>query len=161
MTPAIRIQARSPRGHRRCGLRHLAKPVLHPPGTFSPDDFRTLCDDPRLLVEIVGDLAMDVLTGPEIAATMGGLTATGGHFAGWQVPAGWDVSATAADAPESMAPADGQISEIPAQLAPAEASAADAGASEPEPAASETSDVQTDAAPPEKPPARGRKAKEA
>mgnify|MGYP000858757289 FL=1 len=88
MTPAVSITAPSPKGHRRAGVRHPTTPVLHPPGTFTDDDIQALRDDPRLLVEVVGGLAMGVLAPEEIAATMGGDTATGGMFSGWEIRPG-------------------------------------------------------------------------
>jgi hypothetical protein len=99
MTPAIRIRARSPRGHCRCGVRHPPTPTLHPPGAFSPEQVNVLLDDPALVVEVVGELAMGALTGSEIATVMAGAFREGTVLTGWE--------AHAPNPPPAAAPEDG------------------------------------------------------
>ncbi len=138
MTPAVRIQAWSPRGHCRAGVRHPATAVLHPPGTFTAEQIDTLRDDPRLLVEIVGDLAMGSLTGPEIATVMADAFQEGTVLTGWEAH------------PVSPPPPDDGEPPTPDPVASASEAPTD----------SET----TDPVPPDEPaarPARARKAKEA
>ena len=63
MTPAVRIQARRAAGHRRCGRRHPAAPVLHPAGTFTAAEIAALLADPVLIVE-----ALDAADAPDASA---------------------------------------------------------------------------------------------
>lgn len=53
MTPALRIQARPAAGIRRCGVRHPAEAVDHPPGAFTSGQVATLLRDPDLVVEVI------------------------------------------------------------------------------------------------------------
>lgn len=100
MTPAIRVRARSPRGHCRCGVRHPPTPTLHPPGAFSPEQVDVLLNDPALVVDVVGELAMGALTGSEIATVMADvLFPNGGVLTGWE--------AHAPNPPPAAAPEDG------------------------------------------------------
>lgn len=140
MTPAVRITATSPKGHRRAGVRHSTTPTLHPPGTFTDEQIAALRDDPRLLVEVVGELAMGALTGPEIATVMADAFRDGTVLTGWEAH---PVSPGAPPVSEPHAPE----SEAPTGI--------DAG---------DGSAVSADAAPTDEPaarPARARKAKEA
>jgi hypothetical protein len=50
--PALRIAARRA-GFRRAGLAHPAQPVLHPAGTFTPDQVEALLAETMLMVEII------------------------------------------------------------------------------------------------------------
>ncbi len=138
MTPAIRIRARSSRGHCRCGVRHPPTPTLHPPGAFSPEQVDVLLNDPALVVEVVGKLAMGALTGPEIATVMADvLFPDGGVLTGWEVHA--------PNPPPTGAPEDG----------------ADGGADQPDEAAPPSVDEPAPAPAVEDAPARApaRKAK--
>lgn len=99
MTPAIRIRARSSRGHCRCGVRHPPTPTLHPPGAFSPEQIDVLLADPALLVDVVGELAMGALTGSEIATVMADAFREGTVLTGWE--------AHAPNPPPTGAPEDG------------------------------------------------------
>ncbi|QCN98909.1 hypothetical protein D3093_26865 (plasmid) [Azospirillum argentinense] len=63
MTPALRIQARPAAGIRRCGVRHPAVAVEHPPGAFTPGQVETLLRDPDLIVtEIAAAEAVELLS---------------------------------------------------------------------------------------------------
>ena len=42
-------------GFRRCGMAHPAGPVIHPPGTFTPDQEKRLKAEPMLIVEEVAE----------------------------------------------------------------------------------------------------------
>lgn len=56
ITPALRIRARR-EGFRRAGMAHSAAPVLHPAGTFTPDQVAALLAEAMLDVAAVPSAA--------------------------------------------------------------------------------------------------------
>jgi hypothetical protein len=52
--PALKIISKKD-GFRRCGVAHPAAPVIHPDGTFTPDQIAILKAEPMLIVEEIPD----------------------------------------------------------------------------------------------------------